>query len=625
VTESAPFLQFTRNSYLVETKDERRKTKAALFVFRLSSFVVEPTTDFQQAVGGGRDQLLSLVVGALAWLLVTLAPVTYASADPRGSLLTTQAIIEYGTFKLDAYDPPLDYRVAEQNGHRYYTFPPGSSLIALPAVWLANQAGLHMARPNDDALLQKHLAALSVALAGLLIYRFCRRRLPTIPALLLTLSFTFGSAVISTLGTAFWSSNAALLLLLLALGLPGDRIQLTPAMALPGGLLLGVAYLVRPTAALFALVLTLYLAWRNWRNALWLVGGFLIVLGLWSSFALREYGQLLPAYYMPSRASGGSFFTALPGHLVSPARGLLIYSPFLLVIAIAAIGLVHKTRLPPLCWLALIWFGLHLLVVASFPHWWGGSSYGPRLLAEALPALLAISVWVWQQVRALQPARVQWALSACYSLATAVAVIINSGQGLFNPATSDWNALPPIDAHPEHLFDWRYPQFLATSEQLARRSVEQQLRSLEPYLPGTRLNVGSNAAIFENWYTIEQVSEGTFRWSSGPRGRISFVLAEDALRHNEELTLEIAAGSYLQQPIELWLNDSAIGTIASQPCSPQQSAFRVPAALLRSAPQLNSLELRVAASARPAERIRGNSDTRDLGVCMWWVAIDIGR
>jgi hypothetical protein len=98
-------------------------------------------------------------------------------------------------------------------------------------------------------------------------------------------------------------------------------------------------------------------------------------------------------------------------------------------------------------------------------HWWGGYSYGPRLLTDVLPGLfvllcVALSEAVKQRFRA--------ARAALLALGT-LSFGINTLQGLYNPAVKRWNAEPSIDRRPELVFDWRYPQFLHTQARHAAR------------------------------------------------------------------------------------------------------------------------------------------------------------
>ncbi len=106
---------------------------------------------------------------ALTSALLAASGDVYTDSDPRGTLLTAQAILEHGTFALYAYpDAPSGYRVVERAGHRFYAYPPGTPIAALPAVAIARLAGLDMARSVDDDIVQRALAAMSIGLTAIL-------------------------------------------------------------------------------------------------------------------------------------------------------------------------------------------------------------------------------------------------------------------------------------------------------------------------------------------------------------------------------------------------------------------------------------------------------------------------
>src|SRR5262249_15778505 len=95
------------------------------------------------------------------------------------------------------------------------------------------------------------------------------------------------------------------------------------------------------------------------------------------------------------------------GLLVSPGRGLLVYSPVLLF-AIAGIVLGRRQTIYRCCALALV---AYVIVVANIDQWWGGECFGARKLAESLPLFAVLLVpavnaivrtrWLWVYLAAL--------------------------------------------------------------------------------------------------------------------------------------------------------------------------------------------------------------------------------
>jgi hypothetical protein len=115
--------------------------------------------------------------------------------------------------------------------------------------------------------------------------------------------------------------------------------------------------------------------------------------------------------------------------------------------------------------IALCWPITHLIVISRFPHWWAGFSFGPRLCTDLLPGLFVLLCLTIQQARATSA----WLLPLAIALLGLPSILINTYQGLYNTATQHWNDRPNIDRNPRLLFDWRYPQFLATKARNVQR------------------------------------------------------------------------------------------------------------------------------------------------------------
>ena len=321
-----------------------------------------------------------------------------------------------------------------------------------------------MTDPRDDEALQVLLSALLVAGLFLVLERTARFFLPPGAAFLAALAFVLGTSIASTFGTALWSHGPAALLGALALlCLAGARAAGRPPNGLLVGALAGTAFLCRPTAALPAALFFLYLAVRHRREAFRyaLAGGAFVALLVGGSLAVL--GIPLPAYYVPGTwPVNRDPLVGLVGTLASPGRGLFAFSPFL-VAALAGWG-SPRLRRDPLFLLASAWAALQVALVCRHADWWGGWSYGPRLLSDSLPAwflLVVLSAAEAERTLRGRPAR---AAAATLALAAVVfSVGVHSVQGLFNRATWSWNDRPNVyDAPREKLFDVTNPQFLAT-------------------------------------------------------------------------------------------------------------------------------------------------------------------
>lgn len=477
--------------------------------------------------------------GWLGWLLAFLIMAVIAGqttrntgSDPRGTLLVSQAIVQHGSVRLDAYGEMLldsyGYVIHQKNGHFYNYFPLGTSLISTPFVAVANVLGFDMTK--DEPLIQMVLATLAALLITFILYKTARLYLRQTESLLLAGLCWFGSSLASTVGTALWSHDFAFVFSSAAIFLVirGRRPEALLTAFLVG-LNLFLAYLCRPTLALLAPFLLFYYFMQDKKSSVVAAATLGLLLLGFMGWSLHEFSQIMPDYYLPKRLEGGDFETALYGNLFSPARGLWVYSPFLLASMLLTLLLAprHKS-LATLSLISFAWPLAHLLSVSQFPHWWAGWSFGSRLMVDALPGLfvgLFSCLAVLRQRKNLAQAAV---------LASGLfAIYINTYQALFNPYGMQWNVEPNVDQYPEYLFDWRYPQFLHNQSRHEERLAEFRSHQLPPFTGLIDIPYDSVLAAFDGFYGLE----AGFRWSEGYRSSLSFMLGEKRL--SGEINLQV--------------------------------------------------------------------------------------
>ena len=543
-----------------------------------------------------------LVLCLLAFWAAYVSPVSY-SGDSRLTLLTTQALLENGSARLDGYFPPDQQfgNFSHIGGHIYDYFPLGTSLYSLPAVWLARLRGMDMARSEDNLRLENLLSALLVAVTPLLIFLISREFVDYRFSFLITLAFVFGSTMISSMAVMLWSIDLSMVLVLASLLLlVQDARQAGQGSGSSGlyhrrswlafglGWLLFSAYLVRPSTSVFIMVTLAYLLICRrpllLRTLLVLAAG----LGIFMIYSWLELGQLLPDYYSPGRLRNASFITALVANLVSPGRGLLVYNPFLMVTLAGSAIWFRQLYRRPFFVFGLTWFGLQYLSIAGFRHWWGGWSYGPRLLVDALPAALLLTLEVFRIMQASAALWLRRLATVAFMLLTVAAIFINTLQGLFNPNTLAWNASPNIDFHTEYLWDWQHPLFLASPQMLQQRMREYRLPGLPEYTPGQTVLPNSSQVIFENWSEPARNESGAlYRWSSDRLARLvlkASAPADAALSEpgrRATLALNIEGQCLYAMQVLVRLNGQSLGKL-SCPAQLFEKTLHFPAAAWRS-------------------------------------------
>jgi hypothetical protein len=408
-------------------------------------------------------------------------------SDSRRSLAVAQSIVHRRTISIDqvrGQAQPTDYDVVERDGHLYPLFPWGAALFAVPAVlaydlgeafgWWPGTAA-RVADAGSDWPAQVTMASALVAattvviheialaaLAGLELRR--RRRL----SLLTALTFAFGTAAWSTASRSMWQHGPSMLLLSLA-ALIALRSHTRPEAARWLGIPLAAAYVVRPTNAIALAFFGLWVLVCRRRAVVWFAAGAAVVLAVFGAVNLATYGSVLPPYYAAQRLGNTPHLAeALAGNLVSPGRGLLLFSP---VLVLAAAGLVVKLRRRTADGLDLVLAGsvaAHWVAISSFPRWWGGDAFGPRFFADMVPFLIVLSLPVVAAL-ATAPAGLgrTAAIAACSAL-LAVSLAVNFA-GAYLPSTWCWNVVPAnFDTRPERLWSWHDPQFLRGAGRLVK-------------------------------------------------------------------------------------------------------------------------------------------------------------
>lgn len=499
-----------------------------------------------------KNNVAFIFVLFIVFMSVFFATNRNTSSDPRATLLVSESIIKRGTIKLDYYGLESIERygsaIQNKNNHYYYYFPIGTSLASLPFVAVANAVGLDML--NSESTVQIFIASLTSTITLLFFFKLANLFLIKKNALLVSSIFWFGTSLSSTAGTALWSHNFATLFALLAIFFSVKTSKLNQAK--PWHLIsifLFAAYLCRPTMAILCPFVLLFLYTHSRISAI-KAGLFLAsLLGAFILFSIYEFGQILPDYYLPKRLAGGYFSEALYGNLVSPGRGILIYSPFIVVTWFCYKYSKKAWEINKSWWLiGLIWPIMHLLFISRFPHWWGGWSYGPRFMTDVIPGLFLLTLFAWPTHFS---SHISKALFGTLLLFSAFSITVNTGQGLFNKYTAAWNSEPNIDLHSEYLFDWSYPQFFANKDGHASRLIKHGLKNLRAISPDEVINHNSNAFLYIGW----SGAEPTHRWSDDKYSRLIFKIDNS---NNFQGSLRLQIGTLGAQKVRISLNGTEI-------------------------------------------------------------------
>jgi hypothetical protein len=434
---------------------------------------------------GTRDRVAGLAVFILTLAVFLACPVRQV-ADPRYSILLSERLLYHGSFALD---PRAFAGIARQSGagwhgiyqlelvegRVYYYFPPGSSILSLPYVALMNAAGIsatHVDGTYDlrgEKLVQASLAAVLMAAFSSLVFFSSRLLLSPGWSLSIALGVAFGTQVLSTTSRGLWSDTWAIVLLglvvYLLLAAESGHVRL-PVVAL--ATLVAWGYFVRPTNSVAVVAVTAWviLFHRSVLVRYLLAGAAWLVAFVF--YSLSQFGQLLPNYYLADRLDFRSFWWALLGNLVSPSRGLLTFVPITLFVVYLAARYASDLPSPRLAALCAFVMVAHLIVTSGFSPWWGGHCYGPRFTAGLVPwlvllTILALAARLSWRAREQVGRSWRWRIEIAVGSALLLTSVAINARGAADSATARWNITPVnVDEHPERLWDWEHPQFLAS-------------------------------------------------------------------------------------------------------------------------------------------------------------------
>ena len=292
-----------------------------------------------------------------------------------------------------------------------------------------------------------------------------------------------GYAVVIGLGTSLWSTASrgmwqhgpslllcalAVLCTLRALDAPerAGRAEVTFAAA---GAFAALSYWVRPTNVVLCAVLVLWLARRRPRALVPLAGGAAATTALLVPLNLALLGTVLPPYFQASRIGWhGDLPQAMAANLVSPSRGLFVFSPFLLA-ALVFLGRRRRGSLPAEVQVVVTTFLLgalgYLVAVSAYgERWWAGESFGPRFMSESIVLLAPLALLVIfgpLPARAGSEAAGTSSLPVLRGLAVALMAwsVLVRAQGALLVEVRCWNKEPVnVDLEPSRVWDLGRPQ-----------------------------------------------------------------------------------------------------------------------------------------------------------------------
>jgi hypothetical protein len=415
----------------------------------------------------------SLLIGLLCLLMYNVNGRGITAGDTYPARYLPFAILQYHTLFLN----PVAKVTAQGRGDgAFWMLPrPDGRIISLypvvvpllvaplyvPAVAYLRMTGWTDGRMDHLArIMEKLSASLIASLSVSLLYLLLRRRASNSIALLLTVAYAFGTTTWVISSQALWQHGMGALLVIGALlFLTGPS---TAPQAIAAGLLCGLIAANRPPDAVLGAVLGVYgLLWACRRHRMWFAAASALPLAAVVFYNFGVAGNVLGGYGLIGKAAFFShdLLPGVAGLLFSPARGLLVFSPFLLflVLAVRSMPRSREERFLTVVMIAAV--AIQIMVYAK-ADWRGGLSWGPRYMTDLLPFLIWMLVPVVSALRG----------------AARIGFLVAVGVSIVIEAIGAFCYFPPIDIpifaadRPGHydvrgVWNWRKAPFLTSLKQ----------------------------------------------------------------------------------------------------------------------------------------------------------------
>jgi hypothetical protein len=312
-----------------------------------------------------------------------------------------------GSYFYQRYFPPY-FLVDAVNGQLTSPYPIGTAIVTLPlyaifylflkATYAHAGIPLDLTAENFEVYrlwFEKLAATLITATSVVVFYWASRLKFDRRVSLTTTLIFAFATNTWMTSSQGLWQHGSANLVMLCGLfcllqanraTAPQTRLWLALA-----GVACGLLPGIRPSSLWLSLAMMIYAGWvYRWQARFLLFG---MVAGVSSlAWNLYQFGSLTGGYARLTRLSdfaltGAKLRQSVPGMLLSPSRGLLIYTPVILYALPGAYRACQFRRHKDEKLIGCLAIGAIAILVNyfSFTIWWAGQSFGPRYLTDLMP------------------------------------------------------------------------------------------------------------------------------------------------------------------------------------------------------------------------------------------------
>ncbi|VVB71649.1 Uncharacterised protein [uncultured archaeon] len=476
---------------------------------------------------------------ALFYIIYILNTRTIGAGDTIPASLLPFCILENHNLYFDIFYPyfsnsyPYVWFLMQAKGHYLSLYPIVTPLIITPLYILPYFFLKLLHYPIDISnpgfmqvvlLLEKLIASLIAALSGVFVFMSLKELINIRVATIVAVVFAFGTNTWTISSQALWQHGMVELLLSIILYVVIiNEKRATNINIVILGILSGLFTFNRPIDSILLIPLIYYiLDKKDQRIIYYFVSMLLISLPL-TIYNFYYFGNLFGGY--TGLLSQFSLNSATPfnfvGLLLSPSRGLLVYTPIILGSVLGYHELsklsTSKTRN------FLLMFGpvviLQIISYSLFRTWWAGWSYGPRFLTGMLPVLMVfLGYCLKDYFESSKLNKRDMLFLSLLSVLLVWSIFVQVVGAFYYDPNFGWDGDPNIDSHPERLWELSNNQIIRSfnSGPIVKDPfgniyiIIMHSKDILSYDNVEPMEV--NTSIGDNWYELEYWNEVPTRW-----------------------------------------------------------------------------------------------------------------
>jgi hypothetical protein len=349
----------------------------------------------------------TILLFALIFLVYISSVRFLGTIDGAPTRMLPISILKEGDFDLDEYVPARNddfvwfVLVETDDGHYISKYPVLSSVLALPFYAVPHFLGVEFTTAIIITL-AKISAAFITAMSAILLLFIFRKYLSEKWSVFLTIAYAFGTSSWTVSSQDLWQHGASQLFLIMTVYLL-LKAKKSDLHFLLIGITIGLGIAARYLNIIFAGVYLLFILYRYRKKIISTLLGVMVPISLLLMYQSYYLDNPLQTGYSCNAYSNrtfaciegwySGFWDGFGGLLISPSRGIFIFTPFL-IFSLVGLWLLwrrgKKETQDYNLFFRYISVGviIFIIVMSKWWAWYGGVTYGPRMLADITPLLM---------------------------------------------------------------------------------------------------------------------------------------------------------------------------------------------------------------------------------------------